>query len=463
MSFAAADFQTEIVVISDTILPGQAAQYEVVITNLDAQPARFSIASPEYSYILVIDERPKAEIQPGQSDSFVLELTPRNFVNFGSYRVPLTVRNQNTQETNTINPILVLRDPEQTGGGYTSSIALSVAAPQEIDPREDLQLSIGLRNRNARNYEQSDLEVRIESDFFTNTYATSLGPVGQNGEKTTERTVEIDDYQSPGVHPLVIQVLVDDQIITQEQTSFTITGYSEIEYATAMDQFLFKTTTTYNIRNDGNVPDAATVQVPLSAVKQLFTGASDNYEITEVDGERMLVIQQELAPLQETSITVTHNYRLLVLLILLAIGSVIGYYLLRSPIVLDKEAELSGSVDENHSELKTRLYIKNRGSQTLRNVRVVDRVSGLAEVITKDTLGTLKPTKVVKKKSQGTLIRWDIETLEPFEERIVSYTVHTPLALVGDISLPSLKVTFEQENGRQRTTHSNDVQIRRND
>lgn len=464
ISLASAAFTADVDELQNVVFPGQAATYQITITNYNVFAERYSISSLNSDYNLFITSRPDSSIQPEEQGVYQIQLSPRSSASLGTHRVPLQIRAQNSGTTSTVSPIIAIRDPTSRPGVYAPSIALSVSETDQVDPRSNLRLDIGLRNRNARVYSQDELMVVVTSDFFSHSYNTSLGSVvDADSEKTTRRIIEIDDYKGPGTHPLTVQVLVEGVVVSSYEATFEIASYSDIEQVVAQDRSFFKTTTTYYLTNNGNVMQEAVVEYPLGVFEQVFTSSSHNYEVVSVDDTRSLRIQQEMQSQEEIAVTITHNYRLLVLLLLLAIASVIGYYLMRSPMVLAKEAEVIASIEEGESHLKTRLFIKNRSSQTLRNIRVVDRVSGLAEVIDNNALGTLRPTKVVKKKSQGTLIRWDIEALEPFEERIISYEVKTPLALVGDITLPSLKVTFEQEGGRQRTAHSNNVSIRRSE
>lgn len=458
--FVVSEFSVDVVTLEDSILPGQSARFEFQITNLLPAEDRYIITSNEYSYLTFVDERPV--VGPDETGSYFVEISPRSFVNYGTHRTPITVRSRDSGRQATVSPIIFLRNPDSTPAQYQPSIALSVDSPQQVNTREDLRLTVHLRNRNARSYQDDDvLTVRVSSDFFENEYQTSLGPVGDSGEKSAERVVEIDDYRPPGVHPLLVEVIIDNRTVSEQRSEFEIVDFSTVEQEVLIDSSFFKTTTTFNIRNDGNVDANATIAYPSSALSQPFISSSNNYAVAEVDGVRSLVVNQTLAPLEQSSITYVENYRLLVLLFLLIIASGIGYVLLRSPLVLDKEAEHSGDVDEGKSEIKVRLFLKNRSSKTLRNLRVIDRISGMAEVQKQESIGTLKPSKVLKKKGQGTLIRWDLDTLEPFEERIVTYRVHTPLTLVGDVTLPAVKVKFDGDSGRERTAHSQEVVIGR--
>lgn len=455
-----AQFSVEVVTLEDTIIPGEQARFDVQITNELEVTDRYTLSSGEYSYVLFVDGRP--EVAPGETESYFVEVNPRSFVNFGTHRVPITIRSRASTDTAQVSPIIFLQNPDSVGREYTPSIELRVDAPQQVAPLENMRVVVHLRNRNARAYEGDEsLLIRLSSDVFYHEYRTSLGPVGERGEKSAERVVQVDDYLPPGDHVLVAEVVVRNNTVSEQRMEFSIVPFSTIEQSVATDSSFFRTTSSFTLTNDGNVEAPAQVAYPAGLLSQLFIRSSHNFEVEEVDGQRSLVYSEPLGPQESVTVTYVENYRLLVLLILLGLASIVGYFLLRSPLVLGKEAEHSGDVDEGKSEIKVRLFLKNRSSQTLRNLRVIDRISGMADVQKDSSLGTLKPSKVVKKRGKGTLIRWDLDVLEPFEERIITYRVHTPLTLVGDVTLPGVKVKFDGSSGRERTTHSNEVVIGR--
>ncbi len=456
-----ADFSASVVTIKEIIVPGESAIFDIQISNLGTTPARYTLSSEEFSYLLFIDSRP-GEVAPGEIGTFRIEVNPRNFVNLGTHRVPITIRNTVTGVTSRINPIIFIRDPQTTLGEYVPSIALEATHPTSIDPREPIPVQVHLRNRNARSFTQEELSVRISSELFYDSYHTSLGPVGDSGEKATERLIRINPYQEPTQVQVTIEVLVQNRTVSSQQGFIEITSFSVVEQDSISGTTFFKEEKTYIIRNNGNINTTHRIELPVSRMKQLFFATNTPFTIEFINDQRTLVFSTELQPLEEQIIQLSFNYRLLVLLVLLGAGSIVGYFLLRSPLLLAKKAELSDSSDDA-SEIKVRLYIKNRSAQAIKNLRVIDRMNGLCEVVERNDLGTIKPTKVVHKKNQGTLLRWDLDVLEAFEERIITYSVRTPLALVGDIVLPNMKVKFDGNNGRERTTHSNEHVIKRLD
>ncbi len=458
---AHADFSIQTVTIKESILPGDSALFHLDVTNTGTAPDRYTIESGEYGYILYIDPSP-SQVLPNATGTYGVEIQPRSFINTGTHIVPITVRSQNTGTSKNVNLVIYLQNPNRTQGVYVPSIALSVGAAQQVDPRQPMVLDIHMRNRNARVYTQQDpITVIIDSDLFHKEFTTQLGGVGTDGDRTSELRIPLDPHEAPGDHPLVVKLLVGNQTVATENQQYSIIPYGQIEQSSYQTGGFFKYTTVYKVHDEGNIPKMVNITYPASILQRPFITSSHNYHVATVDGINSIVINESLDPQQDDTITITQNYRLLVLLIILAIFSVIGYYILRSPVVVGKEAGITGSHSEGVSEVRVRVLVKNRSSKTMRNLRIIDRISGMADIIKEDALGTLKPTKVVKKKGQGTLLRWDLDQLEPFEERIITYRAKTGLKLVGDVTLPSAKVKYDLPSGRERTSHSNDVTVSR--
>ncbi len=455
-----ANFTTQVVTVTDNVPVGETAVFEIHVTNLGEEPDRYVFSSDDFSYIVYIDDSPP-EVGPQETGVYVIEVGARSGSNSGVRKVPLRVRSLNTGETQLINPIVVFIDPNREPGIYTPSIALSVdLSSEKIDPREPLIVNVNLRNRNPRIYGADDpLTIRISSDLFVNEFNTQLGSVFEGGEKTPERRILLDPYLEPGVHELTVEVLVDGLLVSSAQKTFEIMPYSDVSKTLFIDKSFLKSVTTIKVENNGNIDDEAVITMPMAVWQRLFTSSSHNFEVEKIDDVPSMVIRVPLKPKEQSTIIITRNYRLLALLVVLIIVSVIAYYILRPPIVLRKEASITSDVEKGVTKIKTRLFIKNRSSKQLRNVRIIDTVSGVASLIKERQLGTIEPTKVVRKKDRSTLLRWDLDVLEPFEERIITYRVKTPVTLVGDVTLPGMKVKYDLPSGREKTTHSSEVTI----
>ena len=457
LPFTLASFSAELITVQENVFPGEVARFELYITNQLSSTDRYIISSEQVSYLLGFDPRP-GDVAPGETALFGLEITPSFAVNFGTYRIPIRIRSQTSGEVQELNPLIRIRDPEREPGVYNPSVALGISFPEAIDPRDEAVLRINLRNRNARVYDERDpLTIVIDGELFSRTYPTQLGGVNLEGERASEQRFTLNPFQPPGEHSLSVEVRVENRTVSSERAQFRIIEFSDLQEESSAHSSLFRYTTRYTVSNQGNIREDARVEHPVSAFQRLFFSASQEYRIETVDGQSVAVITLPVDSQGSVTVEVVENYRILAVLVLLIILSVIGYFLFRSPVVVGKEAVLAGTPDDGVSEIKVRVFIMNRSSKTMRNLRVIDRISGMADVVKEDSIGTVKPTKVSKKKDQGTLIRWDVDQLEPFEERIISYRVKTPLKLVGDVTLPAVKVKYDLPSGRERTSHSNEV------
>jgi len=73
-------------------------------------------------------------------------------------------------------------------------------------------------------------------------------------------------------------------------------------------------------------------------------------------------------------------------------------------------------------------------------------------------MATHKRKKRLRKnrhKKKGTIVKWELEALEPFEERIISYVVKTKMTIVGGYNLPIAKIQFMGKNNTERVVKSN--------
>lgn len=442
--------------IKNSIYPDEVAYFNLSVTNNQNLSDAFTVSTQEFDWVLdTIGQL--SDVLPAQPQSIIVELSPTSTVQPGVSLVRVKVRSANTKEfiEDTV-PITVL-SLVGSNRTYTPSIFLSTTVPDTIDPRQPLTVSIYLRNRNARNY--SALQVSLQSDLFTKEYATTLGPItGDDGEKTNQISLLLDPLTPPGNHTLLVSISVDNLTVNSYETSFEVTPYQDVVRDVSKQSSWFTYTTTYTVTNDGNTPQDVVVDHPTSFIPRLFTSSQAAYTATP-DGSA-LEFSATLQPTQSAEFVVVENYRLLALLAVLIVLSVVSYYVFRSPVVVRKEASLRGSSRDGVSEMRIRLHLKNRSARSIHNVHIVDKVTAMADVLKENSLGTLQPSKVVKKKGAGTLVRWDLDTLEAFEERIITYTARTELTLIGDVYLPAVKVKYDQR-GRERTTYSNEVNIAR--
>ena len=92
---------------------------------------------------------------------------------------------------------------------------------------------------------------------------------------------------------------------------------------------------------------------------------------------------------------------------------------------------------------------------TEHEVEVREKISKLTEIIEeRHTLGSPRPSNIIKGK-KSTLVKWNFEYLEPYEERIITYKLESKLKLVGSVQFPRTIVRFKNIDGKLCITGSN--------
>ncbi len=448
----AASFGVTVTPVDDTVDRGESARYQIAISNFGDQDAQFQVYTidPTWSVKVV----PLGPLVPAQSQgTFEISLRPSTQAPYGAQGVPVTFKDLTSGTLIKRDVVVTLRGGGNPGLEYEPTVALDVVLPYDVDPREQVPLRLNLRNRNALNI--TNLTLRISSPQFQTELSLALPSL-------SERTVDIpgiriDPRTSPGEQDVSVRATYRGETVAQLEKNYRISSYSAILEQVDERSFAFKTVRTVRVTNDGNVQNTAVVSVPTSLLKSLFINSATAYEREIIDGRRALVWRVPLSAGESREVEFTENYRVLVLLALVLILCAVGYVFLRSPIVVMKEA-VGLARQDSVSQVKVRLFIKNRSSRIIQGISVTDRVPSIADVVRADTPGSISPSKIATSEKGGTLLRWDLEVLEPYEERVVTYVARSKLKIIGRMSLPVAKTRYTV-NGKERVIHSNNIEI----
>jgi hypothetical protein len=183
--------------------------------------------------------------------------------------------------------------------------------------------------------------------------------------------------------------------------------------------------------------------------KRMFVSSDPSSEVVRMDGKSYLQWNPSLKPMEVKTITVTTNYRPLILIILIIVLALVLYFVLRSPLILLKEASVIEQDEHGISEIKVKVFIKNRSRKMLEQITVTDKVPGITEYMESNTLGSMKPSRITKTTAKGTILHWDLDKLDAFEERIITYKLRSKLKFVGDMALPRTRVKFTYGDGKK--------------
>ncbi len=430
---------------SNQIFFEQTAQYQISITNTGDTDRLFTWQSNPVEWM--IDSSASGIVPAGEQRIFPLHIRPRpsNFKQPGFYVIPLTFTSQS--ETFTSQANLRILSTDHPSFSYTPSVALGASISQPVNPSELASVQVQLRNRNRFFFENATLV--IDGTHFSSTESLTLGELEERG---LEFRFSMANDVPPGSYPLVVQFVYDGRTISEEQRIYDVGSFSRVSRDTRSDSSWFRTVTVHEVTNDGNILKDATINLDVSFFNSLFTSLDIQANAKERVSRGVYTL--DLDPQEVAVITVVQNYRAIPIIFIAVILGVLAYFKFRSPIVLQKQTIVTGRDQEGISEMRVRIFIRNRTAKSFFNVRVLDKAPSIAQVLVKEALGVLEPSDIIRSEKKGTVVKWDFETLESYEERIVTYTIKARLKIIGTIGLPPVQMKFEDVKGNQFTTSS---------
>ncbi len=434
---------------SNSIYYDETASFLLTITNTNNVDTVYSWSVNPLEWI--VESATAGKVAADSSQQFELSIKPRptSYRGPGSYVIPISV---DAQDEHIQEQLSIFIKSVDDRGNYNPSVALGASLAEEVDPREKLSSQIQIRNRNNRQIE--NISLQLSSPHFYEEDSFSLFGLE---ERSLQYRFDIDSLIEPGTYEYEAKLVFNGETISQVQRLYDVIPYSVIDRDTSTKNKWFSRTQITEIKNDGNIQKTVSTNLKIPFYKKLFTSIdveADNIEL--VTGNSWVII---LEPQESATVKVKQNYIILPILIILIILALIAYFYLRNPIVLQKQIIVTGKDEEGISEMKVRIYIRNRTEQAFYNLRLLDKAPTIADVKESDGLGVLEPTKIIKTEKKGTIIKWDFDSLEAYEERIVTYTIKSKLKIIGNINLPKVRVKYENSKGKERTSESGMSQV----
>lgn len=453
-------FSYFVYVMNNTITKEESATFNIIVKNTLDQEDYFTVSTRDVNWVATTTPA-SSKIGPNQEIEFMLELKPKQHVSEGkTYFVPIRIKSEITgffyEEREKFAVYVV--SPYLKSGVYVPTITPSVVIAKTVDPREKLSVKVNLWNRNPR--ELKGLYVTINGQEFSQSYTTDLLPLE---DKTNEILFGVNPLLAPGKRILTLTVRFENETIAESTTEYEILGYVDMKETSAKETSLFRTVETFSIYNNGNLEDIAEHKINLNLFQRIFTKITPDAKREKGnDGKSYYVVRQSLATQEYLNIKVVTDHRLLVAIILLIIISTALYFVFRSPIIIVKNAEPLGRTTDGLSEIKVRLYLKNRSKKSITHIRITDIIPSIVDIEKSKHIGSMDPVNISKSRN-GTLVRWEFDSLEAYEERIIAYTIKSKLKLVGGIRLSSARARFDTKKGNERMTHSNSMNLIHNE
>ena len=392
------------------------------------------------------------ELGPGGEGSVEIVVDPLKIKDIGTYQINVNVKSRATGQLVSVPLKVTILSTSSLIQGYVPTIVTGVDASEMIDPRNEISIKISLNNQNIIDY--PELTIKLESTIIKETISTKLGP---KEDKILSYTATLDPLTDPQEDRLVVALLFNNKsIINPIIRKINVIEYAETELIKEDKNFLISKSRYNFVSNKEEYEGIFKLETAL--FDSIFSSTHPKSRIATENGKRYFVFNVQLEN-HSMQVTVTRNFVPLLAAIILAIAAVIGYYGLRSPLTMLKEASNISKSEGGISEMTVILHIKNRSQDKLNQIEIDDNIPGLVSIGGDIPIGALQPTKVLRHEKKGTtMVRWVIDTLEASEERVLAYRIKSKLSILGSFSLPSARAAFKS-NGKLFTSVSNSVSV----
>jgi len=453
----ASSFDINATPVKDKIVVDDVALFDINIRNNLATSEEFTIKKTGYPFWDMYTkplQNPIIVTVPANSNVIVqLYVSPLHITSVDTYTLDVGVVLERLREEQKVPVTIAIISTEPLIGGYIPTVlATASVVPENIDPRNEFIIRIKLNNQNVINY--TNLTVKLESGLVNDEVYYSLEP---KEDKTLEIRKKIDSRTIPQQDRLTVTVLKDDRVIVSPtEAEFSVAEYVEKEDL-KREELLLKTKS--GIKISSNNPDFKGItKIETSPIKNLFLTTSPRARTVKENDRYYLVWDISLGSDGSMSMYVTENYRPLVIIIALIIVAVALYFLFRSPLVVRKSIVNVGMSDGGIAEAKIVVRVKNRSAKPIANIEIMDNVPHIANVEKELSIGSMQPHAILQHPKKGIMIKWNIESLEAGDERVLSYKMKSRLSILGEFNLPAANARTKIGD-RVIITNSNRVSV----
>lgn len=192
-------------------------------------------------------------------------------------------------------------------------------------------------------------------------------------------------------------------------------------------------------KNEGNTGVVAEVSMKKDIISRLFT--SFNIQPTKADRKGLSVTyvwSKDLRPAESLIVIAKTNY-LYPLLIVLAIvfGAYLIYVYKSSFLTLRKRVSF---VRTKGGEFALKITLIASSRKFVEKVSVIDRLPAITKLF--ERYGATSPDKIDERNRR---LEWNIEHLQPGEERVFSYIIYSKVGVVGKFELPQATAVYERD------------------
>jgi len=334
---------------------------------------------------------------------------------------------------------------------YTDTLTINVVNFKDAIYLSSDNINVGdsevkISFKNEFNFNYPELKVRFSSSFFKDFEQTfSLKPL-----ETKQVTIPLDKSKVLGLSAGKYLISAEVEVGGVKQDFTGIVNYLEKSGLVVREEnsgIIFRENLVEKI-NEGNIPTLSEIVIKKDIISRLFTQIDS--EPTQVYRKGLSVYyswSKELKPGESLIAKANTNYLypLLIMAVILLLAYFVYVYTFSSLIIRKRVGFVKAKGGE--FALKVSIFVSSR--KFVEKISIVDRFPGIVKLY--ERFGAFPPDKVDHLNRR---LEWNIESLQPGEERVFSYIVYSKVGVVGRFELPPTVAVYEKD-GKILETRSN--------
>jgi hypothetical protein len=436
---------------------GDITSIDVTITNNQLKSDTFSInVFPSYWYGILVNLQDRfVSINARSSVTTKIYFDTRSSdALISPFTITVqSISNKNINDTSIFKLTVLRKSPV-----FVSDIRVS---KYDVNPEDTITIDSYISNTALVPMGPYNIQTNLKSnEVILKRFDDRIESMPPGSVKKLTNTYTFDKYVGPGNY--FVEVLVSDGsgLLKSYKISdlITVNKSEKLVKEKSVEYGIMSQTVTIKVTNEGNIVASnfyITESVP-QFVKNLFY---PQVEPDKVEQKDIRVIYywhvDSLAPGQE--ITVKYEIRsisIIVVFVLLLLFVLIAFKYVFSPKVV-KRVRHSGALTRE-KEVVVSIEVRNGSRHEIKDLIVRDFVPTIATVV--EGFDTIKPS--LRKTPGGTELLWRIDSLKPFEERVLSYRIKPVVEVAGTLKLPKARIAYFNKKKEKKVIASKSVWIK---
>ncbi len=427
----AASLQAELFPVDRVANEHKAGQYILQVTNDEEEPVSVRVKTQSQCSDCLYVPDSYIQLQPNTSENTTVNLYGDQDIPAGRYGFQIFVSEIGTSRNIKISDYYLIER------SY-SLIFSSFNKDKEVYmPGDKVKTSVQVKNIGGQTID----DYSINSTLFNQTKNVEGLEIINRAERSYDFSFQVPKDMKPGTEILETDIYRNGNLESSISRSIEVGSSERVEVTEETVNRVVTMTRTLKVNNTGNVNTSTELTQQVPGYLTPFTNYSPEPDnITSQNDSTVISWNIETSPGQQKTVSYTVNYWVPLLILAGLTSLLVMYKRFNQDVSFEKHVAKS-----KDGEITINIEIENNSSQAIEGLKVKDFIPNIAEV--EKTFEFAKPS--IRTKNEGTELTWDLDVLEPGDQRVLEYKIRPRIEVEGEVTLPGAELLKDGEQDKK--------------